>query len=117
MTWYVHRRDDGTVASAHRTLQTDYAEEALPDNATEILALQAPPVPLTATAAGLIRALYARGLLSAVDAAVAQSDALTQRLWARTPVFYRTDPMLIAVAAALGMTDQLDALFVEANSY
>lgn len=29
--WYVHRRDDGTIASAHGNPQTGYAEEALDD--------------------------------------------------------------------------------------
>lgn len=30
-TWYVHRRNDGTIASAHEELQPDYATEALDD--------------------------------------------------------------------------------------
>jgi len=75
-----------------------------------------PRVYTEATAAGIIRALHARGLLDQVDAAVAQADALTQRLWARTSIFHRSDPLLLAIADTLGMTDQLDALFTEANS-
>ena len=29
--WYVHRRDDGVIASAHQEMQPDYATEALDD--------------------------------------------------------------------------------------
>ena len=38
-----------------------------------------------------------------------------KRLWARATTFERNDPMVLAVADALHMTDELDALFVEAN--
>lgn len=73
-------------------------------------------LPQTATAAGIIRALHRRGILKEVDAVVAQADELTQRLWARAPVFDREDPALLAVASTLGLEDQLDDLFLEANA-
>lgn len=40
MTWYVHRRGDGSIASAHREKQRGYAEERLADDHPDIVALQ-----------------------------------------------------------------------------
>lgn len=37
-TWYVHRRDDNSIASAHGEPQPGYAEEALEDNDPEMAA-------------------------------------------------------------------------------
>lgn len=34
--WYVHRREDGTIASAHQDMQPDYAIEALDDASGEL---------------------------------------------------------------------------------
>lgn len=76
-----------------------------------------PFAPQTATASGIIRALDARGMLPAVDAIVGQADDLMKRLWDRAPTFSRNDPMLISVAGFLGMEDQLDDLFREANAF
>jgi hypothetical protein len=42
---------------------------------------------------------------------------LTQRLWARAPIFPRNDPLLLAVAQALGKTEaDLDNIFRLASS-
>src|SRR5690242_9140785 len=64
-----------------------------------------PPVPPEVTAGRLIRALAQLDLLDSVDAAVAQADAMTKRLWDRAPVFQRNDPMIAAMAQAIGKTD------------
>ncbi len=70
------------------------------------------PVPVEITAGRLIQALAELDLLDAADAAVAQSDALTQRLWARAPTFRRDDPLVAAIAAALNQSsDDLDDIF------
>jgi hypothetical protein len=37
-TWYVHRRDDNSIASAHGEPQPGYAEEALEDSDPEMAA-------------------------------------------------------------------------------
>lgn len=60
-TWYVHRREDGSIASAHEELQLGYAEESLEEIpgseiATWLEAARQPPVPTPAqklAAAGL----------------------------------------------------------------
>lgn len=45
MTWYVHRRQDGSIASAHQEMQPGYAEEALKDDDAELAAILNPPPP------------------------------------------------------------------------
>ncbi|MBX3498762.1 MAG: hypothetical protein KF889_04905 [Alphaproteobacteria bacterium] len=70
------------------------------------------PVPASVSAGQLIRALDQVDLLDTVDAAVAQADSLTQRLWARAAIFERSDPLIVGMAAAIGQTtEQLDDLF------
>jgi hypothetical protein len=76
----------------------------------------APPppavIPSQVTAGQLIRALNQLGMLASVDAEVAGADAMTQRLWARAPIFPRNDPMLIAMATSIGKTSgDIDAVF------
>lgn len=47
--WYVHRRADGVIASAHEEMQPDYATEALDDASGELAdwfaKAYAPPTP------------------------------------------------------------------------
>lgn len=77
-----------------------------------------PPIPQTASSGDFIKALYELDWLTDVDAAVAQADPLSRRLWERASIFERQNSMLIAVATAIGKTSEdLDALFVKANSY
>jgi hypothetical protein len=110
--WYAHRREDGSVASIHEELQPDYAEEAIDSASPELALFFAPRIPQEVTAAQLIRALDQLGDLAAVDAAVAGADALTQRLWARSGFFVRTDPLLNGIGQALGKSAaDLDNLF------
>ena len=115
MIWYVHRVD-GAITSAHEWVQPGYAEEALDDAvAADLIAFLEPaehPVPPKVSAGQLIRALAQLDLLDAVDTAVAGADPLTQRLWARAAFFPRHDPMIEAMAAAVGKTsDELDDVF------
>lgn len=74
------------------------------------LTRQADPVPLSATRSQLIRALHHVGKLTEVRDVVARADVLTQELWL-SPTFRRDDTLLRAVAATVGLTDQLDELF------
>jgi hypothetical protein len=70
------------------------------------------PVPPEVKAGQLIRALDELGLLATVDAAVAQADPLTQRLWARASTFPRNDPLLLSFAQSIGKTSaDLDNIF------
>jgi hypothetical protein len=112
---YIERDRTGKIVAAFAVEQFA-GQECLPDHHPDIVAAFVPPVPISASATGILRALHARGLLAAVDAAVEQKgDELMKRLWARATTFERNDPMVLAVADALHMTDELDALFVEAN--
>ncbi len=68
MTWYVRRRGDGSIASAHGTRQPGYAEEALPDDHPEIIALLASAQPQPAlTADALAEALRKKGALTKAE--------------------------------------------------
>lgn len=72
------------------------------------------PVPHVLTARQAKRVLLAAGLLDDVDAAVSQADRETQIDWEYATEMRRDWPTLIAMAAALGMTDaQLDELFIQ----
>jgi len=41
-TWYVHRRSDGSVASAHQEVRPGYAEEALDQSSADLAPLLRP---------------------------------------------------------------------------
>jgi hypothetical protein len=70
------------------------------------------PVPHEVMAGQLIRSLDQLGLLATIDAAVAQADALTQRLWGRAATFPRNDPLLVSFAQGIGKTPaELDNIF------
>lgn len=43
MTWYVHRRGDGSIASAHAEPQPGYAEEEVEDTDADLQAILNPP--------------------------------------------------------------------------
>lgn len=76
------------------------------------LADLANPVPKVVAAGAMIRALTQLDKLAAVDAAVAKADPLSQRLWSRAASFPRSDPQVIAIATAIGMSSSdLDALY------
>ena len=76
------------------------------------------PAQIVVSAASLRRALDAKGWLADVRAAVAGADALTQELWTAASVFPIDDPMVAAVAAAIGKTsDDVLAVFQLAETY
>lgn len=75
--WYVHRRRDGTIASAHQELRPGYAEEVVEDSAPELAAILNPPV------ARLSRLVIARRLTDAERASVIamQSGTAQEQAW------------------------------------
>ena len=77
----------------------------------------APPsaVPTSISPAQARLALLHAGLLDQVEAAVAAGDRATQIAWEMATVIERSSPTVVALSAALGLTDaQLDALFTTA---
>ncbi|SMH29794.1 hypothetical protein [Azospirillum agricola] len=75
-----------------------------------------PPVPASVSAFQARAVLHRSGLLPAVEAAMTASDDAEARLaWEYAVEFVRAGPLLTAVAAQLGLTDeQIDDLFREA---
>lgn len=81
-----------------------------------------PPDPaeaLVAERAGMVcsrfqakAALHLAGLLPSVEAAIAQADPVTRIAWAEAVEYRRTSPTILALAAALELSDeQVDDLF------
>lgn len=81
--WYVHRRKDGSIASAHQEEQPDYATEALDDTSNaEIRAwLLSASLPAELSREQVMRQLAADSKLDAAREAIKTADALTQELW------------------------------------
>lgn len=72
-------------------------------------------IPASVTNAQLKRQLDVLGKLSAAQAAVSQAGGLTMELWYGAGTFNRTDPLLTAMASAIGMTSaDVDAAFIAA---
>ena len=74
-----------------------------------------PSVPQSVTRFQARAALYKSGMLAAVEAymALETTDPLTRMAWADVLSFERQSAMVLAVSAALGLSDaQLDDLFV-----
>lgn len=70
------------------------------------------PVPATVSARQIKLALLAADLLDDVEAFAASQDRAVQISWEYAVEFERQDPMLTAMAAAFGLTDeQVDDLF------
>lgn len=70
------------------------------------------PVPEAVLPRQFRRALSQAGLRSAVETAIAAADEETQDTWEYAVTIERSHPMLVAMASALGVTDeQLDDLF------
>lgn len=116
MIWYVHRNADAKIVFAAQYAQDGYATEQLDDTTSaELQAFLAPGIPTSVTNTQLKRELDALGKLSAAVSAVTAAGGLTLQLWYGAGVFDRTDPLLIQMATALGMTSaDLDSAFIAA---
>lgn len=100
---------DGTLAGVR------WDGDVTPPTQQEVdaaLAVLANPVPTVVAAGSMIRALSQLGKIAVVDEAVSKADPLSQRLWARAASFPRSDPQVVAIATAIGMSSaDLDALY------
>lgn len=99
--------DDGDTAPMGYTQITDAQAETF-------LAGLPEPVPQEITRFQAKAALRAAGLLAQVQAAMNNpaTDEFARLAWTEAPVFLRTSPTLLAMAAALGLSEaQLDDLF------
>jgi hypothetical protein len=75
----------------------------------------APVIPTSISPAQARLALLGAGLLDQVEAAVAAGSRATQIAWEMATVIERSSPTVVALSAALGLTDaQLDDLFTTA---
>ena len=76
-----------------------------------------PSVPFSVTPFQAKAALFAAGLLPAVEAAIAAAPKVAQLAWSDATEFTRDSPTIATMAAALGLTDaQVDALFIAAKA-
>lgn len=74
-----------------------------------------PPIPFSVTPFQAKAALYAAGLLPAVEAAIAAADKVAQLAYSDAVAFTRDSPTIAALSAQLGLSSaQVDALFVAA---
>jgi len=80
-----------------------------------LAAAEATPVPDSVTPNAARKAINAAGLRQAVEAAVAAASQDVKDDWEYAPVIRRNSPTVLALAAALGLSEaQLDALFISA---
>lgn len=64
---YVHRRKDGSIASAHQEKQPGYAEEEIADGSPELDVFK-PKAPAPDRLDRVLARLVAKGVLSAAEA-------------------------------------------------
>lgn len=75
-----------------------------------------PYIPQSVTPFQAKAAIYAAGLLPAVEAAIAAAPKVAQLAWSDATEFTRDSPTIATMAAAIGLTSaQVDALFVAAS--
>lgn len=105
--WYVHRREDGTIASAHEEMQKDYAEEALDDASGELaewfVKVNAPP-PVETSKLRFALELRERGLWPTVKAAI-EADEEASLYWELADVVSSDNALLLAMAGKLGVNE------------
>ena len=77
-----------------------------------------PPAPSSVTPLQMRRALRQLNMRDAVEAAVAGADPDTKDAWEFATIIVRSDPIIAAMAAALGKTEQeVDDLFRLASTF
>lgn len=97
------------VAELHAALAAD-------PNTLEYVA-PPPVVPQSVTPRQVRLVLLAQGLLTSVEAMIAQQDEATRIAWQYASEFRRDDPLLLSLAASLNLTEQqLDDFFIAANT-
>lgn len=104
MIWYVSRRSDGAIASAHEEPVSGAAEEAVDDAVPELAAfLDAArnPLPVNITPLQLRRALNTMGIRPQVESYVAQASQDVKDAWDYASTIEITDPLLVTAAQLL----------------
>jgi len=109
--------DDGRLADLSASLSADICA-ALGYTGQGFVPLVAPNVPEIVSRLQAMLALNAAGLLATVETLISKSDASTQIYWADAPEFHRENPILLSIAARLGLAPaQIDALFISAATF
>lgn len=88
-----------------------------PYTAEEIAAIENPPVviPQVVSPRQVRLLLLSQGLLSQVEAMIAQQDEATKITWQYAEEFRRDNPLLNGLAANLGLSnEQIDQFFIAA---
>lgn len=120
MNVFIDRDSTGKITGVFANAQSA-GQEMLAAESAEVVAFretQASAVPEIVTAAQMIRALDAQGLLATVQAAVNTAGGLTLALWQHAPYFHRADPLIAQVATAIGKTsEEIDSLFMLASTF
>jgi hypothetical protein len=117
---FLDRNSDGAICTLYAARQ--YADqEEVADTSEEILdflhALKNPE-PVDASSGDFKHALFDLGWYDAVDTAAKAAGGLTLILWNSASRFEKADPMVAAIAMAIGKTaDDIDTLFRKTNSY
>lgn len=90
--------------------------QPVPPDATPASQLTASPtIPQVVTRRQAMLALLAAGKLDAVDLAIQNAPRVVQITWSTAAEFERTNPLIEALAPALGLTpNDIDNLFIEA---
>lgn len=105
--WYVHRRANGSIASIHGEPQDGYTDaEPLADDHPSIVAFLAtafPPAPVVVSRLRLKLELADRGLLAAVEAAVASAGGAATLYWQDATTFESSHALVAAIGAAVGL--------------
>ena len=113
---FVQRNDQGQIVACFVNPQ-EFAAEEVADDAPDLLAFLAPPVPMVVSRAQGEIALHRAELLPIVEALMAapETDPEVRIWWQRAQEFRRDSATLQTMAGALGWSpQQLDALFAAA---
>jgi len=117
MVW-VQRDINGAVIAVYANQQPGIADQQIPADDAVVAQLTTISRPLTVTPRQARLALNQQGLLSQVNAAVAAAGGPTQITWEYASQITRTDPLIAAIGAQLGLNDaQIDALFALAQTF
>lgn len=93
-------------------------DQAALDNAVATLPPLLPEVPTWVYPFQARKALLAHDLLDAVNAAVATAGGEAQIAWEYAIEIHRDSPLIESLGSQLGLTsEQIDALFLEAQTY
>ena len=125
MTWFVTRREDGSIAAAYQYRQHDLQLEELADDNGELVAFLSPPAPVPAsiTRRQCAMQMFASSLISADEALSMTRDgtppAMVAAMFAQMPpdqsvmaqidfaadTYSRANPLLVTLMQSTGAND------------